>query len=154
MLGFIGYMGVSIFAAMVLMFLYSLVRPIRANAEFRPGKCMLILSPVLFFIPYGLVEVQTRLFAGPSMDGAVNDAIQDAQISRGLLYYKVLYRWGDNARLVIVGSDDVNWSKDAVERTVLAATVHKDEDKWNLVGYTVVSSIERGADSTTLPPFW
>jgi hypothetical protein len=151
MLGLFFYAAGSFVVAMVLTFLYSMFRTVKARDEYKSWKVLAIFSFVVFAGPYGYNEYLTRRFAG-DMKQAVLDGIDDAGITGQLNYFRVISAKDNTVRVIAVATEQQGWG--GTERPVLAITLKKDKKGWRSDTYLVVNSISRNADSYTFPPYY
>jgi len=151
MVGAIIYIVSCAAIALVLTFIYAMLRPVKNRDELRSWRVMLIMYILTLAAPYGYSEVLTRL-VGANMDVAVTHAIDDADISATLEYYRVLTYNGTSARVVAVARAKADWG--GTDKPVLALSMTKQGNGWKTDSYRVISSDHLNQDGFTFPPYY
>jgi hypothetical protein len=151
MIAVIAYLGICLAVAFVITFFYVLTRPIRNRDEMRSWRVGIAVSLVTVFLPYGAIEIQTRLF-GARMKDAVETALEEAGIDGPLLYYKVLFYKGDSARVLALGEEEQSWG--GKDHPAVQMTLVKKDRVWEAESYNIIYSDNRNLDGVVLPPYW
>lgn len=151
MLGLFFYAAGSFVVSMVLTFLYSMFRTVKARDEYKSWKVLAIFSALVFIGPYGYNEYLTRRYT-KDMKQAVLDGMDDAGIVGELRYFRVISAKDTTARVIAVAVENQDWG--GTERPVVAITLKKDNKGWRSDSFLVVNSISRNADSYTFPPYY
>lgn len=151
MFGLVGYTMVCFAAACVLTVVVAMFRPINQNDDWKAWKLILILMAVIGAIPYGYVEGLTWAKGAP-MKGAVQEAVDEAQLTGELQFYRVTKVTDAKANLIAVATDtnEFGWP----ERTVMKIELVKNKGEWHTDAYSIVNSFHRQRDETTTPPYW
>lgn len=151
MIGMIVYLLGCTAVALVLTFLYVIMRPVNSRDELKSWRVLSVFFVLSITAPYIWAEVWTRL-VGQNMEHAVNQALDDANIDGDLRYYKVIYYNGKTARVVAVANGKANWG--GTDHPVVAVTLDKAGEKWKVASYRVVSSFNMNEDGFTFPPYY
>lgn len=153
MIGMIFYLMICAAAATVMTFFWVMTRPIRSKDEMRSWRVGIALLVVSVFLPYGVIEAETLMF-GEKMKDAVQSGMDDAGIDGDLLYYKVLFYQGNQARVLAVGEEKQDWG--GSDHPAVKMTLVKDpkSGKWFTESYNIVYSDNRNLDGIVLPPYW
>lgn len=151
MIAMIFYLVVCVAVAVVMTFLYVMMRPIRARDELRSWRVAIALTIFVVFIPYGVIELETYLF-GEKMKDAVESAMSDAGIDGKTLYYKVLVYQGEKARVLAIGEEKQSWG--GMDHPAVKITLVKKDRQWVADSYNIVYSENRNLDGVVFPPYW
>ena len=152
MLGAIVYLVSCAGIAIVLTFLYAMLRPVKNRDELRSWRVLLIMYIVTLAAPYGYAEILTRL-VGTNMDQAVTQAMDEADINATLSYYRVIMYNGQAARVVVVGKARADWG--GTDKPVLALSMSKTpSNNWKVESFRVIASDHLNQDGFTFPPYY
>lgn len=151
MFGIVGYSMGCFAVACVLTICVGMCRPIKQNDDWKPWKYILGFMIGIGSIPYGYVEVLTRVKGNPLKQG-VFDALEEAGIRGRFEFYRVVSFTPTKAHVIAVTNDTNEFG--LPERAVLEVDLLKNPDGWEADAYTIVNSFHRQRDATTMPPYW
>lgn len=151
MLGMMFYVAGCFFASAVMTFLYVVTRPIEARDEMRSWRTWGVMFVLAIAGPYGYADIMTR-YVGPEIAPYVDEAVFEAGVEGKLRYYRIVKFDGKMARVIAVSEEPADWG--GTERPVVAMSISKGKDGWELESVKVVHSDSRNADGWTFPPFF
>ncbi len=151
MIGAIGYFFGCLILAGVLSGIILSFRPIHGRGDSSPGKFVFALFVLLAGGPYLYADILTRM-KGRDMLDTVEDVLAKENVNDGLRFYRVVSASSDRARVVAVGLESETTG--FTQRPVFAITMVKKDGTWKAEDVTVVNSINRNADSASIPPYW
>jgi hypothetical protein len=150
MLGLLIYLVITVFAGMILSFMWLTFRSTKKRGDHAPFWTIAICMLVSVFGPFAFVETLTRVF-GQDMEGAIKRAYRDGPIDGKMLYYKVRWFTGSTAQALVVGEERANWG--GTDRPVMSVNLEKKDGKWAAESYKLVYSDRKNKDGLVLPPY-
>jgi hypothetical protein len=151
MFGMVGYLMMCFAVSCVLTVIVAMFRPIKQHDDWKAWKLIVGLMLGVGVIPYGYAETMSLLY-GPDLKTGVVEAIDEANVSGKLQFYKVIRMQGSKAHVIAIANDtnEFGWP----ERAVFEIDLLKDRDGWHADAYSIVNSFHRQRDGSTMPPYW
>ncbi len=150
MLGLAIYIGLCAGIAAILTFIVSLVRPVKAQGDFRSWRLMGILFVLCLLVPFGISEGLTAAFGGP-LESAVKQGVAEAGVKGKFEYYRISSWRGEHAEVLAVVTEHPEWG--GRDRVVVKVGVTQREGRWLPTSAYIMSSNERFIDRLTIPPY-
>ncbi len=151
MFGLVGYSMACFAVACVFTIIVGMCRPIKQNDDWKPWKYILGFMVFIGSIPYGYVEILTRIKGDPLKKG-VMEALEEAEVAGKLDFYRVTKMENSKAHVIAVAEDKNEFGMP--ERAVFEIDLIKKKNDWEADAYTIVNSFHRQRDATTMPPYW
>jgi hypothetical protein len=112
---------------------------------------MITFMVIAMVAPYLYVETISRMLH-QQVKTAVEDAYEESKIGGPMLYYKVHFYWGDNARAYVIGHEKQSWG--GYDRPIIDVKLVKGAKGWKAASYEFIQSDQRNEDHVTYPPYW
>ena len=152
MLPAIAYSLATFVIAAILTCAYTLTRPIHKKDEFKSWRFFLTMFVLCFAGPYLYLEVLTQ-WHGKELLPAINATYGDLPVNGPLLYYKVRSYGENQATVMVVGDEKLDWG--GTDHPQFRLDMVKDtKGQWKTVSYKIWNSERLNVESYVFPVYW
>lgn len=137
--------------ACVVTVVVAMFRPIKQQDDWKAWKVIVGSMIVVGVIPYGYVEVMTKI-NGQKLAPGVQSALDEAEIQGKLQFFKVIWANEKMAHVIAVSTDQNEFGMP--ERMIMEIDLKPGKKEWEADAYSIISSFKRQRDATTMPPYW
>lgn len=150
MFGMVAYIGICLFVAVGLTFLYVMTRPLRMRDDVKSWKVLINVMVASVALPYLWAEVLTRT-VGKKMEASILNTMDEAGFHGDFGYFRVTFFTGSTAKAVAVGTEKAAWG--GTDNIVIAMNMKRNGDTWTTESYRWVNSEERDKEGFSFPPY-
>lgn len=151
MFGLFLYALVCALVAVGLVALRTLVTRVSKIGENSNAVRLVVTWLVVMALPYGWVEVQTRMHK-QEFAGIVDQVAEKKLIEGDPAYFKVQSDMNGKARLLVVATGENHWG--GTFRNVYGMRLHKDAKGWLLESVDPINTTDGDSAGFTVPPYW
>jgi len=150
MVSLIVYLVVTVLAGLIISFILITMRSTKKRGDSAPYFTIFACLFLTIGGPFLADEIMTRLW-GKEMEPAINRAYLQGPITGKMVYYRVIWRMGDKAKVFAVGQEKVNWG--GTDQPIMAIYLEYKNGKWAPTEYFLLYSDRENKDSIVFPPY-
>jgi hypothetical protein len=150
MVSLIVYLVITVAVGLFLSFILLMTRSTKKRGDSAPYLTIFFCLVLTIGVPFLFCEVETSMY-GKQLDAAVKQAYKDGPIEGPLQYYRVIYCFGNSAKVFAIGLERANWG--GTDNPITAIWLTKKAGKWQYDSYSVLYCDRLSKDNLVLPPY-